>query len=439
MSSPDNFEYFTHEIEKTHDMTQQETDRVEHINGIYKKKPERPMPKSQTLAEKIVESNDQEKKLQEYQKFHALVRQTHEGLNREKKGPCMHTNYNRKYNPKTGCHRLVKTKSDCDFDKKYYEREQLKNHGLTKLEEEKMNQEQEICTFAPKIDENSSKIAKEQIGLKPLSIRYQQELRARQDKILEMKKHFIDEKEAEEDRLMGKDDKHPKYRFSKKDVFESSHFWYENKEKKVFEAKLQAYEQVTEGCNFEPKQNSNFNNTLELGDFLDRQTNHLKRVENKKGETLHKIEPYSFIPKLNPKSLKMAKNKKLGVQAHTCYDQENQQPLNYATRPANDTQNLILGLSEKDTTMRKKKRNPEAFERLTRPVSKRPALGVVNLPKGKNPDLYNLNDTEGLPAEYQEYLKHQDKISSVDFVSVDPQNINVVEVQHVPEYLSAKK
>jgi len=94
---------------------------------------------------------------------------------------------------------------------------------------------------------------------------------------------------------------------------------------------------------------------LELGDFLDRQTNHLKRVENKKGETLHKIEPYSFIPKLNPKSLKMAKNKKLGVQAHTCYDQENQQPLNYATRPANDTQNLILGLSEKNPPMRKKK------------------------------------------------------------------------------------
>lgn len=443
MSSQENFLYYQRKIEKTHDKTDEEDEIIDHLKGIDVKHNQRPYPKSKVLNDKMVESDELEKKLYEQQKAHAKLRAQNDSLYIDKKGPGIVTNYNKQVNPKTGCIKVVKSRNDADFDKKYYEREQTKNEGLNKLEEKKWNEEQEVCTFAPQIDANSKKIAKDQLTLKPLQDRYAQEVKQRKDKILEMKKQFAQEKEYEEDKAMLKDEKQQnKYRLNKKDVHETNHFWYENKEKKVFEAKMQAYDRVTEGCNFEPKLNIDFNNTLELGDFLERQNNHLRRIEKKTQTVLENIEPYSFIPKLNPKSLNMAKHKKKfskATRGHNCYEYNDENVIggNYATRPT-DSMNFdkprFTGINEKDTTT-KKRRNPEAFERLTRPKSKRPALAVVNLPTGKNAGLLNLNDTEGLPDEYQEYLKHQDNIKN-DKNNLLQENINQIEVDQIPLFMS---
>ena len=50
-------------------------------------------------------------------------------------------------------------------------------------------------------------------------------------------------------------------------MFQTNITWLDNKEKKLFEAKMEAYDWVTNGCEFRPKLNNEFNQNLEMDNF----------------------------------------------------------------------------------------------------------------------------------------------------------------------------
>jgi len=72
-----------------------------------------------------------------------------------------------------------------------------------------------------------------------------------------------------------------------------------------------AYEKVLDGFDFKPKVNTKFNERREYCDFISRQTNHIKKVENKTKSVMKQTENYSYKPKLNLKSLHMVKNREI--------------------------------------------------------------------------------------------------------------------------------
>jgi hypothetical protein len=262
---------------------------------------------------------------------------------------------------------------------------------------------------------------------------------------------------------------------AKHDIYQANNKWFDEKEKKLFDFKVQAYDKIMDDCQFEPKINKNFNETLVLGDFMSRQSNHTRKLDQNTNKLRERNDGCTFKPKLCTNSLKIAeRTKETAIESDKFgfddYENHNRHlsNCNYGTKPLDPNSyksNLPKGkelLTEKDTTTRKK-RDPDTFLRLTRSKKDETReVHVIGLPSAGNRSKANFEtsnamsntmsnamssnvmmpENAGKNKEPRTEARTDDKFSYINVMGGSDdkgrnRNINTVECEHVPGYLDA--
>ena len=100
-----------------------------------------------------------------------------------------------------------------------------------------------------------------------------------------------------------------KWMGAKRDVYNASVEWVKNRDRKILEEQMIKNERKQIRPHFKPQLNNHYNRMLELDAFDER----LEFAETQKAKNKKKVESEmqaKFKPKLNQKSLRMAKNRK---------------------------------------------------------------------------------------------------------------------------------
>jgi hypothetical protein len=476
MISGRDFDIVTKELDLTLEQKQEE---LELMGKMGKIKPESLHLPSQTWHKNLNEykniSAELEEKLASYAEQREKVMEVQSRITKQhKKGPRITTNYGTVQDTRPPVHglgpvdvtRIAKVYEDCEFDENYEIEAMAKRDLLQTLEQEKWEREAEACTFAPKINEQSAKIANVP-SRKPIYERWKEEARLKKQKILDQKAAKFIEKEIEMAR-MNPQIKHSVLR-AKHDIYQSNNKWFDEKEKKLFDFKVQAYDKIMDDCQFEPKINKNFNETLVLGDFLSRQSNHTRKLDQNTNKLRERNDGCTFKPKLCTNSLKIAeRGKETAIESDRFgfedYENHNRHlsNCNYGTKPLDPNSyksNLPKCkelLTEKDTTTRKK-RDPDTFLRLTRSKKDETRkVQVIGLPSAGNRSKANFEtsnamsnamssnvmmpETAGKNKEPRTDAETSDKFSYINVMGGSADNgryrtINTVECEHVPGYL----
>lgn len=474
MISGRDFDIVTKELDLTLEQKQVELELMGKMGMI---KPESLHLPSQTWTKNLNEykniSAELEEKLASYAEQREKVLQVQARItNQSKKGPKITTNYGRFHDVRpphkglgqTDVIRMVKVYEDCEFDEKHEIQEMANKDLLQRLEDEKADRDHQTCTFKPKINELSAKIANVP-SRKPIYERWKEESQVKKQKMLDQKAANFIEKELEMAAM------NPQVKYSvlraKHDIYQTNNKWFDEKEKKLFESKVQAYDKIMDDCQFEPKINKNFNETLALGDFLSRQSNHTRKLDQNTNKLRERNDGCTFKPKLCTNSLKIAeRSKETAIEGDRFgfddYENNNRHltNCNYGTKPLDPNSyksNLPKGkehLTEKDTTTRKK-RDPDTFLRLTRSKKDETRkVHVIGLPSAGNRSKANfetsnamssnvmLPETAGKNKQPRTETETGDKLSYINVMGGSDdkgryRTINTVECEHVPGYLDA--
>jgi hypothetical protein len=191
------------------------------------------------------------------------------------------------------------------FDERYYDYADRKKEELDRLEHDKFDREAEACTFTPAINE-LSRVLNSRTARPPLHERYLDELNYKNEKMTKERNRVAKEREDTELEERRKLEKKMSGLKPKPNIYENNIGWYDKKEKHIFEQKMVAYDKVTDGCRWYPHTNKSYNKRVNGGDFLDRQSNHIKNVNKKNTVNQQRVENHSYKPMLCTKSLLMA-------------------------------------------------------------------------------------------------------------------------------------
>lgn len=218
---------------------------------------------------------------------------------------------NREYNPEFERLAASKRKVPQEFLDKIENHLIHKQTNLDRLAEQIEEERDEKCPFVPAISNNSRALC-DKMKLKPVQERYDDEIKAKKQRIEQLKTQIEKQKEEKEEQDIGprKDTTGKKYH----DVYKQSVAWYNKKTQKIVEEQVKKLETALQEKEHKPQVNNRSMKAMEGTTFQERQHSFTKRVENHRKELDKKAHNYSHSPNINKNSVKiaeMAKKKKL--------------------------------------------------------------------------------------------------------------------------------